>query len=254
MNSYFREWGIISLFCSGLLFSGCASETNYAPVVSIRQQSAAKSGAYIVHKGDTIYSVAWAFGLDYREFARANGLKPPYKIYPGQRLHGLKQPPHIQTAAKPKTFRAKHMERVVKVYLAKKKALVSNPLQNRPTPKWVWPARGRIAQGFTSKLYGNHGIDISGRVGEPVHAAASGMVVYSGDGVRGYGNLLIIKHNDSYLSAYAYNKKLLVRIGEWVRVGQTIAEMGRNNAGRAVLHFEIRHNGKPVDPKHYLRS
>ena len=99
----------------------------------------------------------------------------------------------------------------------------------------------------------NTGINISGHYAQPVRAAASGIVVYSGAGVRGYGNLIILKHNDSYLSAYAYNDKLLVSLGERVRAGQKIASMGRNDAGKTLLHFEIRKNGRPVDPMRFLR-
>ena len=114
------------------------------------------------------------------------------------------------------------------------------------------PARGRILHGFSSLAFGNKGIDIQGVYGEPVLASAAGQVVYAGAGIRGYGNLILLKHNDSYLSAYAYNKTITVKEGEWVRAGQTIGTMGRTDAGIVLLHFEIRRNGQPVNPLSYL--
>lgn len=226
-------WRIVCLLSVSLLLSGCLSNTSYAPVVNAWQQPEAQSGTYFVRKGDT--------------------------LHPGQRLR-MTAPPrlrtYVATKSRPKTtvpVPERHGQ-VVKVYSGSKKWQAQTVWRNKPAPRWGWPARGRVIQGFSANLAGNRGINISGRLGEPVHSAASGVVVYSGDGVRGYGNLLIIKHNDSYLSAYAYNRKLLVRLGQRVRAGQTIAEMGRNNAGRVMLHFEIRRNGRPVNPKRYLRS
>ncbi len=252
-------WAIVCLLSISLLLSGCLSNTSYAPVVNAWQQPEAQSGTYLVRKGDTVYSIAWTFGLDYRALAAANGLRPPYPLRPGQRLR-MSAPPrprtYVATKSRPKAAVPVPERRgqVVKVYSRPAKRQTQTVWRNKPAPRWSWPARGRVVQGFSANLTGNRGINISGRLGEPVHAAASGVVVYSGDGVRGYGNLLIIKHNDSYLSAYAYNRKLLVRLGQRVRAGQTIAEMGRNNAGRVMLHFEIRRNGRPVNPERYLRS
>ncbi len=269
MNKPYRDCGL--LFCTLLLavsLCACMSNTSYAPVVNAWQQPAAKLGTYLVRKGDTVYSIAWAFGLDYRALAAANDLHSPYEIRPGQRLRMTTQPhraithAHAPQAVIPGRVYSPESERVVKVYAAKKKHWAKQKINkrvhqawaSRPVSHWQWPARGRVIQGFSNTLAGNKGINIAGRLGEPVRAAAGGQVVYSGDGVRGYGNLLIIKHNDSYLSAYAYNKRLLVKLGDWVRPGQEIAEMGRNNAGRVLLHFEIRRNGKPVNPMKYLRA
>jgi lipoprotein NlpD len=117
---------------------------------------------------------------------------------------------------------------------------------------WQWPAQGDVLKGFSLQMGGNKGIDIAGNLGDPVRAVAPGKVVYSGSGLRGYGNLVIIKHSDNYLSAYAYNKKLLVKEGDVVKAGAEIAKMGQNDAGRVMLHFEIRRNGKPVNPLLYL--
>lgn len=119
---------------------------------------------------------------------------------------------------------------------------------------WSWPTKGRVVSRFVaSSISGNKGIEIQGALGQPIWATAAGKVVYSGSGVRGYGNLIIIKHNQSYLSAYAYNQRLLVREGDSVKSGQVIAEMGKAETGRVLLHFEIRYNGQPVDPLTYLK-
>ncbi len=129
------------------------------------------------------------------------------------------------------------------------------PVKTAPTSiaTWQWPAVGKVIQKYSSVLGGNAGINIAGRLGSPVRAALSGEVVYSGDGVRGYGNLIIIKHSRHYLSAYAYNQRLLVNLGQKVHTGQPIGTMGSDAAGQVMLHFEIRYDGRPVDPLRFLR-
>ena len=118
--------------------------------------------------------------------------------------------------------------------------------------RWQWPAKGKVLREFSLQEGGNKGIDIAGNLGDPVRAVAPGKVVYSGSGLRGYGNLVIIKHSDNYLSAYAYNKRLLVKEGDGVKAGMQIGKMGQNDRGQVLLHFEIRRNGKPVNPLLYL--
>jgi len=256
MNRWLYQGGKLLFLASvSLSLNACLSDTSYAPVVNAMNQTEALPAHYTVRKKETIYSIAWTFGLDYRALAAANGLKSPYAIHPGEQLKLRVSPQVAYAATKPSTSLPRSgRERVVKVYSAKSATTVPKIWPGKPVYHWLWPARGRVVQGFSPKLAGNRGLDIAGRLGEPIRAAASGEVVYSGDGVRGYGNLLIIKHNDSYLSAYAFNKKLLVKLGQHVRAGQSIAEMGRNNAGRVLLHFEIRKNGRPVNPTRYLHS
>jgi lipoprotein NlpD len=120
---------------------------------------------------------------------------------------------------------------------------------DKPVTQWIWPARGTISNRYSAK---NKGIDIAGQFGEPIYAAASGRIVYAGNGLRGYGNLIIIKHNSEYLSAYAYNSILFVHEGEWVKSGHKIAEMGASSSDRAMLHFEIRRHGNPINPLNIL--
>ncbi len=204
-----------------LFLSSCGKTNTYAPVVEGWQQTPAAHSYYKVQKDDTIYSIAWAFDMDYRELAHINHLPEPYKIRVGQQL-------------------CMNPIRGGKVF------------QNHNVKHWLWPARGKIIKKFALHEGGNKGIDINGHFGEPVIASANGIVVYSGSGLRGYGKLVIIKHNANFLSAYAYNRRILVTEGQTVKAGQKIAIIGRNNSGRIVLHFEIRLNGKPVNPLHYL--
>lgn len=226
----------IGFFSVFLLLSGCDDSRGPAPVVNAWYQKGAASNFYIVRSEDTIYSIAFAFGLDYRDLVAVNHLVPPYRLVPGQRL--------VMTH-RPKQMQARNVIHAT---------VQSNvPTMSASISSWLWPAKGPVFQRFSLSPWGHPGISIGGRLGEPVRAAASGVVVYSGDGVRGYGNLIIVKHNDSYLSAYAFNQQNLVRMNEYVHAGQVIARMGQNDAGRTLLYFEIRKNGTPVDPLLYLR-
>lgn len=214
-------------FLFALLLAGCGTSNNYAPVIEGWSQPSAKNGLYVVQKGDTLYSIAWAFGLDYRDLAQINRLSSPYKISPGQ---------HLQMAGPKKPQK--------KVYKLAKK--------DNNIHIWMWPANGSVVKKFSLQSNGNKGIDISGSLGSAVKASAEGEVVYSGSGLRGYGKLVIIKHSESFLSAYAYNKNILVKEGQIVKAGQRIATMGQTNSGETMLHFELRYNGKPVNPLRYL--
>lgn len=241
-----------SLFFSVFLFNGC-SDNQLAPVVNAWYRSNGNSNIYIVRKNDTIYSIAWTFGLDYRALADANHLTPPYALSPGQRLTMTTIP--AQHAINPVLMRTS-------TATISKKTVIAETIKSAPTAKtarhisfsshWQRPTRGRVIQGFSRDPSGHPGVMFAGKLGSPVHAAASGTVVYSGDGVRGYGNLIIIKHNDSYLSAYAFNERNLVSVGEHIQAGSVIARMGQNDAGRTLLYFEIRRDGVPVNPLRYL--
>jgi lipoprotein NlpD len=214
------------LFLLLALVIGCSPQHSkfikLPPVRDGWQEPAAGKNAYVVQKRDTLYSIAWAFGLDYRDLAKKNNINFPYFLRLGQRLY----------IVAPKITNDKF-----KVQLLK---------------GWSWPAQGAIATRFDSNLVGNRGIDIKGKQGDPILASNSGKVVYSGMGIRSYGKLLIIKHNNDYLSAYAYNKAILVHEGQTVVARQKIATMGSDDAGNIRLHFEIRRIGKPVDPLLYL--
>lgn len=210
---------------STICLIGCVG-SGYAPVVRLGTAPQRAPHRYVVQQGDTLYSIAWQYGLDYHQIAANNHLASNYAIYPGQHL--MLKGKQLASSQSSKTESDVHLGR------------------------WGWPTKGKIIQGFKSGYGGNAGIDIAGKLGQPVVAAQSGTVVYSGNGVRGYGNLIIMKNSGQFLSAYAFNQRNLVSVGHHVKRGQRIAVMGSNNAGQPVLHFEIRHAGQPVDPMKYL--
>lgn len=253
-----RTWRNIRLpsLMLALLLAGCST----LPYSGARFHS----GYYEVHSGETLYSIAWRFDLNYRELARWNGISAPYTIYPGQRLR-MNPPPGARYAASSRRAVPVREPRIhasvaasAKATAPKRTAHLAHPsspkVPQHSVSHWVWPAKGALSGRFSSRAGGNRGIDISGKLGEPVRAAAAGQVVYSGSGLPSYGKLLIIQHNERYLTAYAHNEKLLVHEGDVVRQGQEIATMGRSgtNIHRPTLHFEIRRDGEPVDPLHYL--
>jgi lipoprotein NlpD len=199
----------------------------------------------IVQRGDTIYHIATVNGLTALDLALWNGIPPPYTIYPGQRLRlypGAASVVRSTTPARtlpPSTPSAPSPPPVVKT-------------PSTAPFAWRWPTEGSLIESYSSGDPTRQGIDIAGSAGQPVRAAADGVVVYSGSGLVGYGELIIVKHNDQWLSAYGHNRSRLVNEGQLVKAGQQIAEMGRSGAARDMLHFEIRYNGKPVDPQAYL--
>ncbi|WP_181799945.1 peptidoglycan DD-metalloendopeptidase family protein [Marinobacter pelagius] len=223
-------------------------------------------GRHVVQPGETLYRIAWQYGRDYRELGSANGIGPPWTIKPGQVLrldlrgtvtsssqNSQKQrvaatpsraappTPTPESAPRPKVTRP---------------AAAGDSLDKRSqtvaSVSWRWPHAGTVIAGYSTSGKVNKGIDIAGKAGDAVKAAARGNVVYAGNGLLGYGNLIIVNHNEHYLSAYAHNRKILVQEGEDVNAGQVIAELGSSGAERPMLHFEIRKNGNPVDPLHYL--
>lgn len=261
--------------------------------------------------GDTLYSIAWESGRDYRELAAWNGIAPPYTIKPGQRirlhptaavatktagpishavqkgetLFGIAARYDVAVAdlavwnglAAPYTIKPGQILRVVAPgeIAAKKdtKRADKKPAHKTETPPdvvanratvppsniktaasfgaWMWPAEGNLLARWNTGG-ASKGIDIGGKAGQPIVAAAPGTVVYQGSGLRGYGQLIIIKHNADFLSAYAHCDKIVVREGNVIKRGQKIAEMGNTGTDRVKLHFEIRHRGTPVDPLYFL--
>ena len=201
---------------------------------------------YTVQKGDTLYSIAWQHGYDHRQLAYWNGIKPPYTIFPLQRIRVTPPPKTVQRV--PSSI--KHQKTYKSV--AKPSVTYKNNSAANKKVRWYWPTQGRLLSTFSKNDAGRKGVDIGGRLGQSVQAAAAGKVVYSGDGLRGYGNLIIVKHNEEYFSAYAHNKKNLVRENQFVKARQKIADMGKSGTNQIKLHFEIRRDGKPVNPLSYL--
>lgn len=292
------------------LLAGCASGGHRAPVVARgvavnTAKPVAKYGqadwrprVHVVQKGDTLYGIAFNYGLDPRELAELNGIQDPNVIQVGQQIKlfpaAAESRPAVESHAESKPLQSlvKEQPRVMKypyseAAVAKAEAGESDTrrapvAQTRPESKpevkpeprpeakpevqppdnaadnggddaleWGMPAQGKLVGSF-SESDNRKGIDIAGKLGQPIFASAPGKVVYSGSGLRGYGKLLIIKHNKTYLSAYAHNDKLLVKEGEMVSRGQKIAEMGNSDSNQVELHFEVRRLGKPVDPANYL--
>lgn len=202
----------------------------------------------VVQRGQTVYRIATENGLTALDLAIWNDIPPPYTIYPGQRLRlypggqrGIASArPATPSSARPGTSASRPAA----------PAAVIIPSDSNLA--WRWPADGGVIKTFASGDPTRQGIDIGGQGGQPVRAAADGVVVYSGSGLVGYGELVIVKHNDQWLSAYGHNRARLVNEGQVVKAGQQVAEMGRSGASRDMLHFEIRYNGKPVDPQQYL--
>ncbi len=215
---------------------------------------------HIVTSGETLFSIAWRYGRDYKKLAGYNGIPKPYIIYPGQKIkltvpatkyHRAKSTVSNNQKSQPITQISTQRSKTT-TKISKPVAPITKTLRSSAEIKWLWPVKGKISATFSSKSALNKGVDIAGKLGEPVVSAAAGVVVYAGSGLRGYGNLLIIKHNEKYLSAYAHNKKLLVKESSIVKAGQKIAEVGSSGTNTNKLHFEIRRDGKPVDPLRYL--
>ena len=197
---------------------------------------------YTVKPGDTLFGIAQAAGIPYRTLAARNGVKPPYMIKPGQRLR-IDQTEHKGGTRRTHSKKPVRQTQTAAVHRRHKPAASIR--------HWHWPTKGRVLYGFDSKK-GRKGIDIAGNKGQSIVAAASGRVVYQGSGLRGYGKLIIIKHNEDYLSAYAHCDKIYVKEGDVLKRGQSIAAMGSTGASRVKLHFEIRYRGNPVNPLKYL--
>ncbi|MDC9563847.1 MULTISPECIES: peptidoglycan DD-metalloendopeptidase family protein [unclassified Pseudoalteromonas] len=259
-----------------VLLSGCSSRHNPAPVSSLNtsvndfQKGININGnKYTVQKGDTLYSIAFSAGKDFRTLAKNNSIPSPYIIYPGQIIllvkpgntmaiaNTVKNKKNSRTKIKQKTNKKlkKNLEQPKQREYVQKQAnkIVSNAKSSSSSKvKWFWPAKGKVTKRFSNKENGYKGLQIANRTGASVLAAAQGTVVYAGNALRGYGNLIILKHNDDYLSAYAHNSKLLVREKQKVKAGQKIAEMGKSESSVTALRFEIRYRGQAVSPAKYL--
>ncbi len=247
----------VCILCASSLF-GCVSQdiyqdSSFNPPVYF--------GTHVVREGDTLYSIAWRYGRGFKELARANKIDPPYTIIPGQKI-SLERSSVVGADARSMSPAASGEKKSVT------KGKQANEIRKNVTKikkhkkfkdiKWSWPHLGPILAKYrngaksTSRSGVNKGIDIGGELGDPIYAAATGEVVYAGSGLLGYGNLIIINHNALYLSAYAHNQQILVKEGQAIKAGQKIAEMGRSGVDRPMLHFEIRRDGRPVDPMLYL--
>lgn len=234
-----------------ILLSACAERDSLAPVEELKWQPFnPHQTKYTVQRSDTLYAIAFRFDKDYRDLARVNHLSQPYTLHQGQVLA------INSMAAAPAKKRISKKKKTVYTFTPAKQQQPAKKLPvhlHKHQYGWQWPVKGKIMTAYDPKNR-SKGINISGYPGAPVRAARSGVVAYAGNGLSGYGNLIIIKHNDKYLSAYAFNKNIKVKEGEKIKAGQVIADMGKVERKYWGLHFEIRKAGKPVNPLYYLKG
>lgn len=226
----------------------------FAPIDSkplpnlMNSQHAGKPGYYTVKPGDTVMQIGRTTSQNWRDIVKWNNLESANQIEVGQVLrvvpldsNGVATKPPVVAAPAPAVTSQPPLSP------APSAAATSAPEDDIP---WIWPSSGNLISGYDEVK--SKGLKIAGKLGDPVYASADGRVVYAGSGLRGYGNLVILKHNETYLTAYAHNQTLLVKEDQTVRKGQRIADMGSSDADKVMLHFEVRRNGKPVDPAKYL--
>lgn len=263
-------------------------DENNAPIYSQIDKGFYQGDTYTVRKGDTMFLIAYIAGKDVREIAELNNLSEPYQLHVGKVLKlgnssnvsaptatanvEVKESSEVSYTQAPngtafgsdgtvtgpvKAGTASNPPQVVKAQVGSvsKERVAGTSSTSAPVRsglKWFWPTEGRVISGFSTSEGGNKGLDIAGTRGQAVKAAAGGKVVYAGNAIKGYGNIIIIKHNDDFMSAYAHNDTMKVEEQDDVKAGQTIATLGSTGTNSPKLHFEIRYQGKTVDPALYL--
>jgi lipoprotein NlpD len=286
-----KYWMLLLLPLISVL-PACKSTQQLPPVEQLSQPPSIRLNYHTVSRGDSLYTIAWLYGVDFHELAQINHLSPPYALRNGQKIM-LDNNSTGRTRAASRTVSPASGVQVMAVQndsavrevtpstttAAPSTASHSSPAAAgsdrvaRPAPsqpavsqsaastasttatssgRWAWPTQGRVISQYSANDPLRKGIDLAGKLGDPVKAAGSGSVVYAGSGLAGYGQLIIIKHDEQFLSAYGHNSKLLVAEGDTVKKGQIIAEVGSSGTDSNKLHFEIRQLGKPVDPMLYL--
>ncbi|MDH5832504.1 peptidoglycan DD-metalloendopeptidase family protein [Luteimonas kalidii] len=248
-----RVAGVVVAALALALLAACSSKVVRTSDASTAPgTSTPKPGAsVVVRRGDTLYRLAVDNGISPMDLALWNGIPSPYTIYPGQRLRLYPAAGATRGQASRPSGGASTVQR------PPVRPTQAPPQPSAPPPvnsavRWRWPTDGQVLNRFSGGDPTRQGIDITGKSGQPVRAAGDGVVVYSGSGLVGYGELVIVKHDEQWLSAYGHNRTRLVNEGTRVQAGQQIAEMGSTGTARDMLHFEIRYNGKPVDPLQYL--
>ncbi|PID42016.1 MAG: peptidase M23 [Proteobacteria bacterium] len=254
------------LLLTSILFSGCTSKKIYQDETF---NPPVYFGVHVVRKGETLYAIAWRYGRNYKELAAANDIPPPYRLIEGQKIQlELKASPediaanYRVTKQKPNITKKNKQTGVNKGRISDAGSSTGNNVGRSADAErltrmasrinWIWPHPGTVIAKFSVTGSINKGIDIRGESGDSVVAAADGEVVYAGSGLRGYGKLIILNHAHDFISAYAHNKKILVREGEKIKAGERIAELGVTGVNKPKLHFEIRKNGRPANPLNYL--
>ena len=220
----------------GLVLSGCAGNSS-------NSEGSYSGSVYTVKRGDTLSRISRMTGTSVRDLASMNGISPPYTIEVGQKLK-------VSGSSKSSGSKKSTATKTAKVTPSSAVPKSSWPPVGQRC--WRWPASGKVIMTYSTSEGGNKGIDIAGSRGQPVYASAAGKVVYVGNQLRGYGNLVMIKHNEDYITAYAHNDKLMVNNGQSVKIGQQIATMGSTDADSVRLHFQIRYRATAIDPMRYL--
>lgn len=271
-NRIIKLIDLIAVSLTGMLLYGCASDplnfsgasnskkSSWTPDLSFKNQKSV-SGYYRVKSGDTLFSIAFRYGLNYKSLAALNNIPAPYVIYPKQKIRLSSTAKAVNTKVKKVTSNSQNVKTTpVKTTKSnKKQTTVNNKNQIVKTASntksktkkplnWVWPVSGKVIKGFSNAGVSSKGIDIKGKKNGKVVSASDGVVVYAGNGLIGYGNLVIVKHSDEYLSAYAYNQEILVKEQQSVKAGQKLAIIGGKGAQRSLLHFEVRKDGQPINP------
>ena len=252
MRSVLHHTGIVFIF---IMLTACGNKGIFSHSFYSDRTSNWSKDVHTVKRGDTLYSIAWQYGKDVRILADWNNISPPYTIYPKQKI-ALQNPSKIKNqntrVAVNKSLPSKKKSTRLKRRTNKNETRVAKNNSRSKRVQWRWPTDGKVISQFSASDPGRKGIDIAGRTGQAVYAAADGEVVYSGSGLRGYGELIIIKHNEAFFSAYAHNRRLLASEKKKVKKGERIADMGSTGSDQVMLHFEIRRNGVPVNPNYYL--
>ena len=237
------------IFCLifAIIIAACG-RGDLAPVSELKSQAFSRSpNRHIVHRGETLYAIAFGYDTDFRQLARLNNLRPPYRLRVGQILN-------VRSGIRPEPAKIRTIRQPTFVKSQQKRPFINRPIRTTyVSGTWYWPLKGRVITSFIPNQ-GKKGINIASQMGEKVHAASSGVVAYAGSGLAGYGNLIIIKHNNEYLTAYGNNAKNLVSEGQRVNAGQVIAEVGVLDRKYWGVHFEIRKMGIPVNPLNYLKK
>lgn len=240
----------VSLLICVLILSSCQERIGLAPVVDASREGRQSGASYTVNRYDTLYAIAFRYDQDYRTLATLNHLYPPYKLYVGQTLRIRPPIEPFRPTQVTRSYRLISRASVSHYYTHQAPQPVVSPARQR----WSWPTKGRQIVVYFSPTVGQKGIDIIGHQGDKIYAANQGVVAYAGDGLNGYGNLIIIKHDNQLLTAYGHNARNAVREGQRVRKGDVIADMGMIGRRYWGLHFEIRQSGKPVNPLYYLQK
>lgn len=244
----------IALFALLLTIIGCASQ--YDTKYSKNNYGIDKApNVYTVQKGDSLFAIAWRFGLDQKQIEAANNLTDPNRIFVGQKLKLANTNNTVADKKSSSKSSSKSSRKSSSKSTAKTTAESNAKNANQSAGSgWVWPIKGKVSREFNAASIGGNGIRIAGAPNQTVNAAEGGVVAYKGNGLNGYGNVIIIKHDNGLLSAYGFLSKTYVKEGQRIKKRQKIGTVGYGSNRELMLHFEVRKNGRPVNPKQYIGS